>query len=91
MNRMPRMPPHREISVISPIPGISIFPSEAHKKRAGSVKIAPAARDSPADPTVWTMLLSRIEFFRSITRMTPIEITAAGIEAETVMPTRSPR
>ena len=55
------------------------------------VKIAPAANDSPAEPMVWTMLLSRMEFFFMITRITPREITAAGIEADTVIPTFSPR
>lgn len=58
---------------------------------AGRVKIAPAATDSPAEPIVWTMLFSRMESRRSSTRMIPIEMTAAGIEADTVMPTRSPR
>ena len=63
----------------------------AHKKSAGKVKIAPAAKDSPAEPIVWTILLSRMEFLRIIMRITPIAITAAGIDAETVIPTRSPR
>ena len=40
---------------------------------------------------VCTMLLSRMEFFLSRTRITPIEMTADGMEAETVMPTRRPR
>ena len=37
------------------------------------------------------MLLSRIELRLKITRVTPIAITAAGIDAETVIPTRNPR
>ena len=37
------------------------------------------------------MLLSRIEFLRIKIRITPIAITAAGIDAETVIPTRRPR
>ena len=41
-------------------------------------------------PFFETMLLSRIEFLRIITRITPIEITAAGIEAETVNETAFP-
>ena len=77
--------------VISTIPGLSIIPSFAHKNRAGRVKIAPAAKDSPAEPTVCTMLLSKIEFLRMITRITPMAITAAGIEADTVIPTRNPK
>ena len=71
--------------------GKAIFPSSAQRNNAGSVKIAPAATDSPAEPIVCTMLFSRIESLRRITRMIPIEITAAGMEAETVIPTRSPR
>ncbi len=87
----PSRPPRSAISVISIIPGLSILPSAAHKKSAGSVKIAPAASDSPAEPIVCTKLLSRIEFFRIIIRITPIEITAAGIDADTVIPTLRPR
>ena len=37
------------------------------------------------------ILLSNIEFFLSIIRRTPIEITAAGIEAEIVKPTLRPK
>ena len=55
------------------------------------VKIAPAARDSPAEPIVCTILFSRIDSLFNSTRIIPIEITAAGIEAETVMPTFNPR
>ena len=65
--------------------------SLAHMKSAGSVKIAPAASDSPAEPMVCTKLFSRIESRFKMMRMIPIERTAAGIEAETVMPTRRPR
>lgn len=71
--------------------GKAIFPSSAHKNKAGRVKIAPAATDSPAEPMVCTKLFSRMESLRKMTRMIPIEITAAGIEAEIVIPTRSPR
>ncbi len=68
-----------------------MIPSAAHRKSAGRVKMAPAARDSPAEPIVCTILLSRIESRRRTMRMIPIEITAAGMEAETVIPTRRPR
>ena len=76
--------------------GICAFFSAAHKKRTGMVKIAPAAKDSPAEPIVCTILLSRIvsSFFEEkppSSLYTPIPITAAGIDAETVIPTRSPR
>ena len=91
MKNTPKRPPINAIKVISKIPGLSVTPSAAHKKRAGRVNIAPAATDSPAEPTVCTILLSKIEFFFIITLITPIAITAAGIEAETVMPTLSPR
>lgn len=55
------------------------------------MKIAPAATDSPAEPMVWTMLFSRMESRLKMKRMAPIESTAAGMDAETVMPTRRPR
>ena len=58
---------------------------------AGSVKIAPAARDSPAEPMVCTILFSNMESLRRILRMMPMEMTAAGMDAETVMPTFRPR
>ena len=91
MKSTPRKPPNKAINVISRKPGISILPSSAQRNSAGIVKIAPAARDSPAEPIVCTALLSKIEFLRKITRITPIEITAAGMEADTVIPTLSPR
>ena len=91
MNSTPRIPPHRAIRVISRMLGLLHRPSFAHRNSAGIVKMAPAARLSPAEPMVCTMLLSRMEFFLSRTRITPIEMTAAGMEAETVMPTRRPR
>ena len=57
---------------------------------AGSVKMTPAASDSPADAAVWTILFSRI--FDSLNSLRiAIEITAAGMEAETVMPANRPR
>ena len=68
---------------------IELF-SSAHIKSAGSVNIAPAARDSPAEPIVCTILFSRIESFLKIFRIIPIETTAAGMDADTVIPTRSP-
>ena len=55
------------------------------------VKIEPAARDSPAEPIVWTILLSRIESLRMMILITVIEITAAGMDADTVSPTLRPR
>ena len=71
--------------------GLSITPSFAQIKSAGMVKIEPAARDSPAEPIVWTMLLSRMESLRMMILITVIEITAAGMDADTVSPTLRPR
>ena len=55
------------------------------------MKIAPATKDSPAEPIVWTILFSSIESRLKISLRTPIEITAAGIDAETVSPTLKPK
>ena len=76
---------------ISTREGVLVPHSEAHRKSAGIVKMAPAATDSPAEPMVCTILFSNTESFFRMTRMTPMEITAAGIDADTVIPTRSPR
>jgi hypothetical protein len=57
---------------------------------AGSVNAAPAAIDSPAEPTVWVMLFSRIDP-RLSARKIGIESTAIGIDADTVSPTLRPR
>ena len=78
----------REISASR---GGAMRPSAAQRNRAGRVKIAPAATDSPAEPMVCTTLLSSTEFRRRATRRMPIASTAAGMEADTVMPTRRPR
>ena len=51
---------------------------------------ATSQKPVPAEPIVCTRLLSKMEFFRMITRITPMEITAAGMDAETVIPTRNP-
>ena len=93
MNKTPNVPPTSAIRKISKSPGASIpsTPSAAHKNNAGNVKIAPAATDSPAEPIVCTMLFSKIESLLRITRIIPIERTAAGIDADTVIPTLSPR
>ena len=91
MNNTPKIPPNNAINEMVIRLGASVTPSFDHKNNTGSVKIAPAASDSPAEPIVCTMLLSRIESFFIMTRITPMEITAAGIEADTVIPTRRPR
>ena len=93
MNKTPNVPPTSAIKKISKSPGASIpsTPSAAHKNNAGNVKIAPAATDSPAEPIVCTMLFSKIESLLRITRIIPMERTAAGIDADTVIPTLNPR
>ncbi len=58
--------------------------------RAGKVKITPAARDSPADAEVCTILFSRMLWFLK-KRSINMESTAAGIEADTVIPANNPR
>ena len=55
------------------------------------VNTMPAATVSPADAMVCTRLFSSRELRRNRKRMTPMEMTAAGMDAETVMPTRSAR
>ncbi len=57
---------------------------------AGTVKTTAAATDSPADPVVWTMLFSRIVELPSFFRIV-IDMTAIGIDADVVSPTRRPR
>ncbi|MND03286.1 hypothetical protein D3C83_230360 [compost metagenome] len=52
---------------------------------------APAPIASPAVVMVCTMLFSRMEFRRKSPRRIPIEITAAGIDADTVIPIFKPR
>ena len=61
------------------------------RKSAGSVKMVPVASAVEADPIVWEMFASRIVPRLPSTRKKATAMTAAGIEAETVSPTRSPR
>ncbi len=55
------------------------------------VKTAAAATASPADAAVWTMLFSRMLCFLKRREKMVMEMTAAGMEADTVMPAKSPR
>jgi hypothetical protein len=59
------------------------------KISAGIVNITPAARDSPADPVVCTILFSRI-VDRPKARKMLMDKTEIGIEADTVNPARNP-
>ena len=52
INTIPRSPPLIHTRAIVKYPGGVPAPSAAHMNTAGSVKIAPAARDSPAEPIV---------------------------------------
>ena len=52
MNRTPSTPPKIATMVMEDTVGMDTAPSLAHIKRAGIVKIAPAAIDSPAEPIV---------------------------------------
>ena len=89
MNSTPSIPPKSAITVIWVTLTRMAGSSRAQRKSAGRVKMTPAARDSPADPTVCTMLDSRM--VPPQMRKMATAITAAGIEALTVSPTRSPR
>ena len=53
-------------------------------------KMIPAASDSPADAQVWTWLASRMLDRRKKSRNSSIAITAAGMDADTVIPAFSP-
>jgi hypothetical protein len=62
-----------------------------HRKSAGIVKIVPVASEVEAEPIVCERLASRIVAGFRRSRKTATVMTAAGIDAETVMPTRRPR
>jgi hypothetical protein len=55
-------------------------------KKAGKVKAMAAAKDSPADAMVWTMFASRIVPLLWNREKRAKAPTAAGIDAETVIP-----
>ena len=87
VNNTPSTPPVSAIDIVvrksNPCQYCSI-------SNAGNVKITPAARDSPADAAVCTILFSRIFDVRKKRRIA-MDMTAAGMEADTVRPTLSPR
>lgn len=81
MNKIPKIPPQADKRKILKIDGES--PS---KISAGIVKITPAASPSPTVAIVWTRLFSRtVEFLKKIFK-TAIDMMAAGIDADTVVP-----
>ena len=63
----------------------------SHRNSAGIVKMVPVASDVDAEATVCDRFASRIVPRDRVRLKTATVITAAGIEADTVMPTRSPR
>ena len=86
MNSTPSQPP---ISARKKTRQYSVFSENPMKISAGSVKMTPAATDSPAEPVVCTMLFSRIVDLPNARRM-EIDSTEMGIDAETVSPARNP-
>ena len=90
MKSTPRSPPNAAITEIWTRSTTIVGSVRCQTKRAGRVKITPAATDSPADPMVCTMFASRIDPWRRARKMATA-ITAAGMDAETVNPTRRPR
>jgi len=80
------MPPDRASMKIFSRPGSALGSVCIQRKKAGMVKTTPAATDSPALPTVCTMLLSSSVLPRR-KRKKKTAMTAAGMEADTVMPT----
>ena len=62
-----------------------------HRNSAGMVKMVPVASEVDAEATVCDRLASRIVPRVRSRLNTATVMTAAGIEADTVMPTRSPR
>jgi hypothetical protein len=61
------------------------------RNKAGTVKITPAARPSPTEAIVCTILFSKIDALLKKIFSIAIEITAAGMDADTVVPTFKPR
>ena len=89
VNIVPRRPPKIAIRKVSTH---SISCHIPKTSRAGTVNITPAASDSPALAIVWTELFSRIVTSLNLNPLRiSILITAAGIDADTVIPTYKPR
>ena len=83
VNIVPNNPPR---SAIARVGNHSISTQIPITNIAGTVKITPAARDSPALAMVCTALFSRILTSLNKARRMSIDITAAGMLAETVIP-----
>ena len=83
VNMVPNNPPRREIIRVG-THSISIH--NPATSSAGIVKITPAAKDSPALAIVCTELFSKMLTSSKSNLRIIIDITAAGIDAETVIP-----
>ncbi len=93
VNSTPSRPPKPAISVVSTYENcsqIALPSSPLSITSAGRVKITPAARPSPDAAAVCTPLFWWLLPVRS-RRKIAIEITAAGTDADTVMPANMPR
>ena len=88
VNIVPNRPPNNAIASVG---NHSISTQMPMTSIAGTVKITPAANDSPALAMVCTALFSRILTSLKRLRRMSIDITAAGILAETVIPAYKPR
>jgi hypothetical protein len=80
---MPAVAPSKKIS--NPVG------ESSRNSNAGTVKITPAASDSPADAIVCTTLFSRTVPRLRMPRRIAIDSTAEGIDVETVRPIFSAR
>ena len=89
MKNTPRRPPSKAMIVISKIPGLSIYLLLPTGKVPVEVKIAPAARDSPAEPIVsyYVTFQNRV-FAHDHTDHTHGDNTSRN-SADTVMPRRA--
>ena len=88
VNMVPSHPPSNAMARVMP------QLMSVHKpttRKAGTVKITPAAKLSPALAMVCTLLFSRMVTSLNINLRMIIDMTAAGMLAETVIPAYRPR
>ena len=88
VNIVPSKPPNKAIARVG---NHSMSTHMPITSMAGTVKITPAARDSPALAMVCTALFSRILTSLNRLRRISMDMTAAGMLAETVIPAYNPR
>jgi hypothetical protein len=89
--RTPRTPPTVRSAVARSQLGerMEMLSHAPTRMKAGTVKMAPAAKASPTAPVVRAMFSSRMLPLKSL--RTAMEMTAAGNVAATVMPALRPR